>query len=394
MKFALMAEHHPAFAKNFGTPNLIKTLCSIPAHPFRAVIATDLPGPKPVAGPWDALPTLSLFRPRSVLPKVGLGLLDIFFFRLQTQRVLNFLKAQRIDYLFALITNNPRFAIFLANLPCSIPKYIYLLDDFVKDSHIYRIKKETARQTMDQLMSHSERVFSISPVCAADLERQYKRSCEFLPIPIPNAQINDTSRLFPKNRSSQDSITIHHAGTIHHLYADAVAGFISLLNELVKQKRIKITLEIWGNTSLKNPEKVLTARLKEQHHDLTVKICGFADDLIKEQNRADFLLLVNSFSLELEQQARCSFSSKTTEYLVSGTPILLYAPPHSSLVTYLSQHQAAHIVCTEHPQEALPQIDQIISDPDPTKTVAAAQALARTHHSGERFISKITNYRD
>ena len=79
-RIALIAEHHPASAKNFGTSGLIKTLCASPRRPFQAVVATDLAGSKPVAGPWEELPILSLFRPRSLLPKIGLGLLDNFFF--------------------------------------------------------------------------------------------------------------------------------------------------------------------------------------------------------------------------------------------------------------------------------------------------------------------------
>jgi hypothetical protein len=391
---ALIAEHHPAFAGSFGTPNLIKTLCAAPTHPFAAVVATDTAGPHAIAGPWETIPTLSLLRPRSLLPKwhVGLGLLDNLAFRLQNRRVVHFLQKQRIQRLLVLAANNPRLVLFAVNLPPLWPRDVYIIDDFVEDSHLYRVKKETAKQALDKLVLESARVFTISPVYAADLEREYQRPCQFLPIPIPEANWRITASQ-PIDRPAQsDSIIIHHSGQIHHLYADALASFIGLLQRLTEIRPIKITLELWGDLKLAQVEQALQVNISENRPNLVIKLCGQAAssvELINQQKRADFLLVVNSFRPELEKQVRCSFSSKVCEYMVSGVPMLVYTPPYASLVTHLGAHHAAYLITTAIPDQALAQLDQIIVNSDKNSVVEAAIRLAKTQHTAETFFRQI-----
>lgn len=391
-RIALVAEHHPASAQTFGTSGLIKTLCAAPCHPFQAVVATDLAGSTPIAGPWQALPVLSLFRPRSLLPKIGLGLLDNFFFAMQRGRITRFLRRHQINRLFILLANNPRLALFAAaDLPAHLPKDIYLVDDFVEDSHLYRVKKVKARQAMEKLLRESDRVFVISPVSGEDLSRDYGRSGEFLPIPISDAKLTMVNQGRKLKSPDTGTLLIHHSGTIHHLYAEAMANFILLLNRLAAKRQLKITLEFWGNVTMAGLERTLNMRLHQQNNGVEIKFCGnvTSERLIIEQQRADFLLLVNSFAPDLKKQLRYSFSSKTTEYLISGTPILLYAPAYSSLTVHLGQHQAAHIISTEAPEAALPQLERIIDYPNRAETVAAAQKLAKEYHAEEHFFNVI-----
>jgi hypothetical protein len=194
----------------------------------------------------------------------------------------------------------------------------------------------------------------------------------------------------PVKPLSDETLLIHHSGTIHHLYADAIANFLTLLERLAAKQKIKIIVEFWGDLTLTALERILKMPLGQQGNQLQIKVCGYAESLIVEQQRADFLLLVNSFAPGLKKQLRYSFSSKTTEYLVSGTPILLYAPPYSSLVAHLGQHGAAHIICAEEPEAALQQLEQIVDDPNRQCTVTAAQRLARECHNEECFFKVIS----
>ncbi len=387
---ALIAEHHPAFAGNFGTPNLIKTICADSAHPFSAIASTDRAGPNPVAGPWDAIPTLGLIRPRSLLPKVGLGLLDNLAFRLQYRRVTRFLKQHQPDALLVLVANNPRLAIFAANLPVALPRYVYLIDDFVQDSSIYRVSQSEAQRTLAKLVCESDRVFTISPVYAADLAQQYGRPCEFLPLPISNATLS-LAEADPLPPPPTNPLIIHHSGQVHHLYAEALASFIGLLQELANSEQVAIRLEFSGNLSLASLEKALRINLSQSLGYLEIKLHGLVpfQQLIIEQRRANFLLLANSFQPELAPQVRCSFSSKAGEYLVAGRPILLYAPAYASLTTHLGQHQAAFIVSQPNKAEALAQLKQILFEANPAEVVQAARRLAQTQHSLTAFFTKI-----
>ncbi len=388
--FGLLVERHPGSALNAGTPNLVKILCSTPSRFFGAVVSTDSAGKNPVPGPWDALPTLSLFKPSALVPGVGLGLLDSFFFRLQNSTVLRFLRQHEIKRLFIMVASNPRFAAFAAHLPDSISKDLYLVDNFVEESYRYKMKRETAQRVMDSLMARSERVFTVSPASAEDLTAAYHRPCKFLPIPVPEGLRRAAQPKDADFKKAGQSMVIHHAGTVHHLYGDAMAQFIRIMSELAERKNREITIEFWGSIQMEDLEKTLDMKLRKQTGNLNVKICGpvSAEQLIVEQKRADFVLLVNSFSKSLKPQLRYSFSSKTIEYMLSGTPILLYGPSYSAVVGYLKAHQAAHIVCAEQYDTALKVFEGILFAADRHETAAAARLLAQQHSIGS-FITKI-----
>jgi hypothetical protein len=326
-----------------------------------------------------------------------LGLLDNAAFRIQNRRVVRFLEAHDVQRQFVLIANNARFASFAANLPCAVPRDIYIVDDFVADSGIYRVKREAAQRVLDRLVMESERVFTISPVYASDLEAHYGRSCEFLPIPVPDSlldTIDSTSpHRKPGGRASNDIITLHHSGQIHHLYADALIGLIGLFREIAETKKKKIHLELWGNITPGDAEKALRINLQEvnQKDNFQVKICGEVPpiELARQQKRADFLLLVNSFLPEIEKQVRCSFSSKICEYMVSGVPILVYAPPYSSLAAHLGKYKAAHMITSQDQEEVRFQLEEILEDSQKNKPVEAAKKLALDVHSSKAFFDRI-----
>jgi hypothetical protein len=325
-------------------------------------------------------------------------LFDNAAFRMQNRRVVRFLDAHGVRRQFVLIANNPRFASFAVNLPCSLPRDVYIVDDFVADSGIYRVSRETAQRVLDRLVMESERVFTISPVYASDLEAYYGRSCEFLPIPVPDLLLDTIdSRPLPRQQgggASNGIITFHHSGQIHHLYADALISLIGLSRKIAEAKKVTIHLELWGNITPADAEKALRINLQEvnQKDNFKIKICGEVPplELARQQKRADFLLLVNSFLPEIEKQVRCSFSSKICEYMVSGVPILVYAPSYSSLAAHLGKYNAAHIISGQDMEEVRLQLEGILVDPQKNKTVKAAKKLAREIHSSKAFFDRIT----
>lgn len=400
-KFGLVAEHPPLNSIRAGTANLVRTFCSSPQHPFCAAVGADHVGSNPIAGPWEAVPFLSLFRPRSLFPglRIGLGLLDNTFFRFQDHRVVRFLENHGVKRQFVLIANNPRFASFAVKLPCSTPRDVYIVDDFVADSGIYRVNRETAQQMLDRLVMESERVFTISPVYASDLQAHYGRSCEFLPIPIDNMLLDGVeSRPLTGGQGSSTTnevITLHHSGQIHHLYSDALINLIRFLRKIADKKKKKIQVEFWGKITGKSLESALGLNLQEvnQGEGFKIKICGEVTpmELARQQKRADFLLLVNSFLPELEKQVRCSFSSKICEYMISGVPILVYAPAYSSIAAHLGKYQAAYIISSRDSEDAMFQLEEILAAPHKGKIVESARALALEKHSSKSFFKKITS---
>jgi hypothetical protein len=76
--------------------------------------------------------------------------------------------------------------------------------------------------------------------------------------------------------------------------------------------------------------------------------------------------------------------------MVSGIPILVYAPHYSSLVAHLGKYKVAHIISSQDKKEAMFQLKEILADPHKKKTIEAAQALAQDIHSSKSFFHRIT----
>jgi hypothetical protein len=396
---ALVVELHPAQNVRSGTSHLIKTCLSYPYHPFCAIVAADQPGPDPVSGPWDAVPTLSLFRPRSILhrARLGLAILDNVSFRLQRNRVSRFLERYQAKRQLVMVANNPRLAMFAADSSGQMPRDVYIIDDFVADSRIYKISQSSARSALDRLVMDSDRIFTISPLFAVELEAQYNKPCHFLPLPISDTLLKSIVTMVgsvpraASDNQERDSITIHHSGAIHHLYADALTELVKIFREISESHKLHIRLELWGRMTAKYVSRAIKADVVGTRIGkwFDIKLCGEVSpiELVLQQQRADFLLLANSFLPQYERQIKCSFSSKACEYMVSGVPILLYAPTYSSLTAHLSKYNAAHIVSAPDHNEAREQIAQILFDPERDRTAEAAQSLAMNLHSTRVFFN-------
>lgn len=390
-KLGLLAEFHPAVPRFGGTPNIVKNLASHPDLALAGIISTDGPGPNPLAGPWDRSPVLSLFRPRSLVRdlKVGLGFLDLPAFRLQGWRVRAFIREQGIERLLVLIANDARFAVFAAHLDLDIPVDVYIVDDFVADAHLTRIPTALASQAWDRLIEHSDRVFAISQVFVDDVRRKFGGRAEFLPVPIPAERLGATHA--KAARKASEKIIIHHAGNIHHLYQDALALTVASLANAARQLHRPIELELFGNLDADQVSRQLGWALDDATSPFAIRLCGSVtpSQLMIEQERADYLLLCNSFKPEYRPQVRCSFSSKACEYLASATPSIVVGPDHASVVDYFATNQAAHVLTDDNEPALTRGLVEILSaDPDP-RLIENANRLARENHRIERAFEQL-----
>ncbi|WP_426667353.1 glycosyltransferase [Mucilaginibacter sp. McL0603] len=68
------------------------------------------------------------------------------------------------------------------------------------------------------------------------------------------------------------------------------------------------------------------------------------DDLPKMFSGADFLVLPYDFSPQSIQFIGYSMPTKATEYMISGTPVIIFAPDKTALVNYAKKYQWAKVI--------------------------------------------------
>jgi glycosyltransferase involved in cell wall biosynthesis len=106
------------------------------------------------------------------------------------------------------------------------------------------------------------------------------------------------------------------------------------------------------------------------------------DDLPKKFSEADFLMLPYDFSLKSIQFIGYSMPTKATEYMISGTPIIIFAPEQTALVNYAKKHHWAKII-TENNIVALSEaiICLIQNKTERRKLAQNAIKIAESNHS-------------
>lgn len=105
-------------------------------------------------------------------------------------------------------------------------------------------------------------------------------------------------------------------------------------------------------------------------------------DLPKKFSEADFLILPYDFSPKSLQFIGYSMPTKATEYMISGTPIIIFAPEQTALVTYAKTHGWAKVVTDNNINALGDAITSLIQDKNYRKTLAeTAIKVAQDNHS-------------
>ncbi|MCF7916311.1 MAG: hypothetical protein K9L61_00850 [Candidatus Omnitrophica bacterium] len=115
---------------------------------------------------------------------------------------------------------------------------------------------------------------------------------------------------------------------------------VSKCVEFVRNRyKIPIIFEIYTN----NTDSIEAEKLRE-YKGVTVNAFLTQDKLFPKLVDADVLLLPLSFEPNYVRVTKLSMPTKTTEYMVSGTPILVYAHPKTALNKYAAEYKWAYVV--------------------------------------------------
>jgi glycosyltransferase involved in cell wall biosynthesis len=111
---------------------------------------------------------------------------------------------------------------------------------------------------------------------------------------------------------------------------------------------------------------------------------------------ADVLFLPLSFAPDQQHVVQTSLPTKLAEYLASGTPILVHAPPYASVTKYCREHRFGLIVDAPDPVRLEQALRQLAGDPKLREDLSRnARATLAANHSREsvlpRFLSGLAS---
>ncbi|MFQ5458069.1 MAG: glycosyltransferase, partial [Myxococcota bacterium] len=104
------------------------------------------------------------------------------------------------------------------------------------------------------------------------------------------------------------------------------------------------------------------------------------NEAMRLQREADLLYLPLAFETPWEDEIRTVYPTKAVEYLLSGTPILLHAPPGCYTVEDARRYGWAYVVDTQNPAALGEAVRILLEDTNLRRRLtqsARAAALAR-----------------
>jgi len=108
-------------------------------------------------------------------------------------------------------------------------------------------------------------------------------------------------------------------------------------------------------------------------------------ELPKRFAEADFLILPYDFSRKSIKYIKYSMPTKATEYMASGTPIIVIAPEETAIAKYAKKYELAKVITNNDTNKISEEIRHLIEDQELRKRIAqnAVKQVEKNHSSIE-----------
>jgi glycosyltransferase involved in cell wall biosynthesis len=142
-----------------------------------------------------------------------------------------------------------------------------------------------------------------------------------------------------------------------------------------------------------NEEFNITARVILQTKDKVAWIDNYKsvvhnsfvsyNDLPRVFSETDFLLLPYDFTPKSIKYIRYSMPTKAPEYMVSGTPIIIFAPEVTAIVKYAKEYEWAEVITENKISVIKESIRQLLKNKDLRQRIArnAIKTAEKNHNS-------------
>ena len=260
-------------------------------------------------------------------------------------------KKEKIDKILACpVTGTFLLTAYLAHRITGIPLYLYVFDLFEEQKDKKSIRGIMAGPVERLTMRTATNVFVMSEALQEHYLQKHKRRTVLLPHPI-DLKDNVVIQQVKEIKSESQYKIVLTSGMIYGAHFDAVINLIRAI-----QGMPDLEFHIYTRNA---------DYLKRLGIDGTNVIYrGFVDSITIStiQKNADILFLPMAFNSSCPELIKTASPGKLPEYLASGTPILVHAPPDAYISWYAREHGWGMVVDKPAPELLRKAILKLLSD--------------------------------
>ena len=239
-----------------------------------------------------------------------------------------------------------------------IPSVIHIMDDWPSTISSNGPFKKYWTNKIDsefkKLLNRVELHLSISDSMSDEYMRRYKKSFIAFHNPI------ETSTWLPNTKTSfilnKEYIKILYSGRIGIGITDSLHETASAIDSLSNEG---INIKFHIQTPTTNPG--ILNQLKK-HKCVVINPFAAIEDLPGIFSEADILLLANDFSAQGVDYLKFSMPTKASEYMISGTPILVYSAEETAVSKFFNRNECGCCVTKQGSKEIIKAIKLLIDN--------------------------------
>ncbi len=251
------------------------------------------------------------------------------------------------------------------------PIAIHIMDDWPltinKPGIFYNYWQKVIDKEFRALLKKTDIKMSISHAMGDEYKKRY--GYDFIPFHNP-IDINFWKPKEPKTYTDKENFTILYAGRIGFGIESSLADIAAAVNEVSEEFK-NIIFEIQtGDSEALHKAVTLTKNVK------WVQPTAYAA-LPSKFSSVDLLLLPQDFDEKSVRFLRYSFPTKVSEYMISGTTVLVYGDTSTGLTKYALKEKWAYVVTENKKTELVKAIKELYKNATLRKQLATtAQEIA------------------
>ena len=251
-------------------------------------------------------------------------------------------------------------AYFVAKV-MQLPFSIYFHDVW-EEAETNLIQGKLAKFFEPLLVHQANNIFVISEALQEHFFQKYKIETTLLRHPMPIAEFSSKSLIKEKPKTAYHVV---YTGNIYWLNKDVIKNLINAVQLITD---ISIQIDFYTSQS---QEEVMGILELQSLQKISIQWVAF-EEIPLVQSQADILFVGVTFEKSSKVAADTTFPTKFVEYLFSGKPILVNAPPSSFLARFVKEHECALFVDDLDPKNLQEAIQRLCVDANLVKKIVAA----------------------
>jgi glycosyltransferase involved in cell wall biosynthesis len=305
-------------------------------------------------------------------------------------RALSTVRKQRIDLLFTVPASTVGIVAYFVHKLARIDLYLYVMDDYDQSMRHQGLAFRLLNQVVSQrkLVQSASKVWAISKYMAEYFSEAYGVQATALPHSVEVDRY--AAKAWGGERRGRDSvIRLAHVGAIYGLQSDAVRDVVRMVhhhNRAGTTHRMELRLYI-GLTDAG------LEKLGIEIGNGVVRDYVTPEKVSEVLQSADILVLAYAFNPQHRQTVSTSLPTKIAEYLASGVPILVHAPPYATISRYVREHNCG-VVVDGRDLAALEEVVELLAQDQALRSGLRQNALrtARQFHDARAAIPEFLSH--